>query len=419
MSPASGGGLPTVSLVIVSRGRAKLLGRLLSAIRFLDYPAFEVVVVSDTDPDHERIRYVAFDRANISAARNYGLAHAAGDVVAFCDDDAVPEPSWLTHLVAPFEDPSVGAAGGYVIGRNGISFQWTGRSFDRFGNHTTLELHGNAPVVLAGNAGRGIKTEGTNSAFRARALREIGGFDENFCYYLDETDVNARLGLAGWKTAIVPLARVHHGFAASAFRRANRAPKSLFEIGASKAWFCRKHATNHEMEDELSDFRAAQRRRLIGFMLRGDLEPGQVLKMMDGLDAGIADGLKRREVEPVLGQEQVTFTPFQPRGKHVQSVGIVCRPLEWRRVRPQVCALAKKGICVTVFCLSRTGLFHRMEFFADGYWLQTGGIFGRAERRDPLFRHFSLTGRGRAEQRRLADVRPLEIYPLDRLVNSQ
>ncbi|MCB2152739.1 MAG: glycosyltransferase, partial [Rhodobacteraceae bacterium] len=57
-------------------------------------------------------------------ARNLGLAAAAGEIVAFIDDDAVPEPRWLARLTAPFADPGIAAAGGFVVGRNGISFQW-------------------------------------------------------------------------------------------------------------------------------------------------------------------------------------------------------------------------------------------------------------------------------------------------------
>ena len=78
----------------------------------------------------DQVKSVPFDTSNISAARNAGIAMAAGNVIAIIDDDAVPEPSWLTHLTAPFADPAVAASGGYVIGRNGISFQWKGRTVD-------------------------------------------------------------------------------------------------------------------------------------------------------------------------------------------------------------------------------------------------------------------------------------------------
>jgi len=406
--------VPKVSLVIVSRGRPNQLARLLRSLRFLDYPALEVIVVSDSAPDQEGVRFVPFAEANISAARNRGLSACAGDIVAFCDDDAVPEPSWLTHLIAPFRDPSVGASGGYVLGRNGISFQWKGRSFDCFGRHEDLDLPSNEPRIMAGDKTRGIKTEGTNAAFSLAALREIGGFDESFCYYLDETDVNYRLGVAGWKTAIVPLARVHHGYAANAFRRQNRAPKTLFEIGASKACFCVKHAPKPKVKEVLEQFRQLQRKRLIRFMLRGEIEPRDVGHLIATLDAGMADGAGRGRREGVLPPARAAaFLPF-PRATGGQ-IGVACRPLRWRRVRPKVLALSRRGACVTVLRLSRSGLFHRMRFHDDGYWVQTGGIFGRANRDDRAVRWFTFKARCQVERTRLSDVRPFQICPIDRL----
>ena len=94
---------PTVSLVIVSRKRQSSLRRTISALRFQTFEDFEVIVVSDA-PDGEflndlpfaqNICHLHFDEPNISAARNIGIAAACGDIIAFCDDDAVPDPCWL------------------------------------------------------------------------------------------------------------------------------------------------------------------------------------------------------------------------------------------------------------------------------------------------------------------------------------
>ncbi len=118
---------PSVSVVVVSRARPGELRRCLLGLFQLDYPAFEIVLVADplglraaeASGYQGRIKTVAFDEANISAARNLGIQAAAGEIVAFIDDDAVPEPAWLTHLSAAFEADDVEAAGGYVRGRNG------------------------------------------------------------------------------------------------------------------------------------------------------------------------------------------------------------------------------------------------------------------------------------------------------------
>ena len=109
----------TVSVIIVSRERPDALRRCLLGISQLQYRAFEVVVVacpagiavaeaSQALPD---IKCVAFSEANISAARNQGLVYAAGEIVAFIDDDAVPEPKWQHHLVAPAARSDVAAMG--------------------------------------------------------------------------------------------------------------------------------------------------------------------------------------------------------------------------------------------------------------------------------------------------------------------
>jgi len=408
--------LPDVSVIIVSHARPENLRRLLTSLRFVDYPSFEVIVVSQSGLENQfsdvfgvgAIKFVVFEQANISAARNMGLAQAVGRVVAFCDDDAVPESSWLRHLVAPFEEGHIGAAGGFVLGRNGISLQWGARCFDRTGWHRDLEIPTDQPAILAGNAQTGIKTEGTNCAFLRTALIEIGGFDENFHYYLDETDVNYRLGLAGWKTALVPLAQVHHGFAASMIRHQSRAPRSLFEIGASKSYFCQKHAAEMPVDDALTAFRATQKRRLIDFMLRGDLEPRDIPDLLKTLDSGLKAGGKRTEKPGFIAPEPPDFRPFPGNSKGMPAVGLSCGPLARGKARKQARALAAEGVSVTVFEFSRTALYHRMQFDPHGFWVQKGGIYGRSLRDRAVFQRFTFNSRVEAERARLSPVREIK-----------
>ena len=151
-----------------------------------------------------------------------------------------------------------------MIGRNGISFQWKARTVSPDAHTEDLILDYDRPQVFEGSPTRAIKTEGTNMAVRRDVLVHLGGFDPAFRFYLDETDLNMRIGKAGLKTAIVPLAQVHHGFAPSARRRDDRVPRDLFEIGASLAVYLRKHDGN------LAAFpleRTAQRHRLLSHMV--------------------------------------------------------------------------------------------------------------------------------------------------------
>lgn len=77
-------------------------------------------------------------------------------------------------------------------------------------------------------------------AIRRNVWVAIGGFDPAYHFYLDETDLNIRLARGGYITAIAPLAHVHHGFAKSISRRADRVLSDLYDIGASKTVFQRK-----------------------------------------------------------------------------------------------------------------------------------------------------------------------------------
>ena len=228
-------------MLVVSRDRPDAFVRCLTGLSQLQYPNFEIVVVADpkghqavvSSQFSSHIKSIRFDLPNISEARNLGISHAAGDIIAFIDDDAVPEPSWLTFLVAPSERPNVAAMGGYVRGRNGISFQWKARSVDAYGNSAPLDLNPTRATLLTSTEHRAIKTEGTNMAVRRDVLVDLGGFDPGFAFYLDETDLNLRLMRAGHTPAVVPMAEVHHGFLESAQRRRDRVPRDLFEIGSS------------------------------------------------------------------------------------------------------------------------------------------------------------------------------------------
>lgn len=403
------------SVIVVSRARPDALRRCLLGVSQLQYRSFEVVVVADPAgiaaldgmPGMDAVKRVPFDEPNISSARNLGLSHAAGEIVAFIDDDAVPEPQWLHHLTAPAARPDVAAMGGFVRGRNGISFQYRAQTLDGHGMARPVEVDARMATVLVPPKGRGIKTEGTNMAFRRDALVALDGFDPAFRYFLDETDLNMRLARAGHATAITPLAEVHHGFAASAFRRNDRVPRDLYEIGASWAVFQRKHLNAEDRAAHWRDLRTAERRRLLRHMIAGRLEPRDVRRLMNRLDAGYTEGQARRTGEHRLVAHPVAaFRPF-PSAPRPASFTVV-RGVRGRAALEEAARRVAAGGIETVLVLSLTALYHRVFFDARGVWVQRGGLFGKSDRDAPVFRLTTLHRRAARERTRVAEVRGLE-----------
>ena len=400
------------SVIVVSRHRAGALQRCLMALTQQDHPNFEVVVVADPQGIATAramgltLRLATFDEANISAARNIGLSLSAGAIVAFIDDDAVAEPTWLKRLCAPFSDAFVVAATGFVRGRNGISWQWKAAEVDCFGQDHRFEV-GDAGEVRAGTPERAVKTQGTNCAFRAESLRGIGGFDPAYRFFLDEADVNLRLAPLG-PTAIVPLAEVHHGFAASTQRRADRVPLDLTEIAASTAVFLRRHAPQSDPAPHWARLLAELTFRLQAHRRAGRLSERQQKALLGGLETGWATGMTR-ELPPLppLPAAASTFTRLPGTGPRK---GRVVHGLRWRRKQLLDAArrASEAGQIVTVFCFSLTARAHRNQFHPEGFWLQEGGLFGRSERAAWWFRLFTCAARTRHEARRIGRVRPLD-----------
>jgi hypothetical protein len=114
-----------VSVVVPARNEEPRIGECLRALLAQDYPRelYEVIVVDDGSEDCTAevaaglgLKVLRQPPLGGAAARNLGVAHARGEVVAFTDADCVADRSWLRHLVAAFQDPRVAVSTGEVVG---------------------------------------------------------------------------------------------------------------------------------------------------------------------------------------------------------------------------------------------------------------------------------------------------------------
>lgn len=410
---------PSISVAVLSHRRPHLLVRVLTGVAQLDYPNFEIVVVGDQArlSDYNlpaaiarQIKYVSFPEANICRSRNLAIEAAAGEIVAFIDDDAVPEPDWLTHLAKAFVFPNVGGVGGLVRASDGLTIEWAGGVFDRAATEKPMKFADDLRVFDAETQVMGnefVGTMGANSAFRREAVLSVGGFDEAFRYYLDETDLMLRLAEAGWDAALARTAEVHHLREENDARGRLRTPRNLFEIAASKAYFCRRHLKPTETMPVLNRFRAERREELDPHVRLGLLRQADCDRLNQQLADGTADGLKRERMLPMMEAAPTgRFMPFQPvTAEFGLGVALVTG---WginhiRSVAGAAKLLARAGFRVSCFSFI-SGSARRQVSFEDGVWMHRGGTW-RFDHRSKGRVLLSRKSRSEAEISRVAGRR--------------
>ena len=408
-SPPNKGALTTmnISVIVVSHKRPAWLARCLRALGQLDYPGFEIVVVADSESlskcDCSGIKRIAFDQANISAARNLGVRQAAGEICAFIDDDAVPEPLWLRHLADAFTTTGADAVVGFVRGRNGIGFQSKVASVDVEAETHAEPDQGEMPYVPKLKPGRALKLVGTNMSFRRDTLVALNGFDEAYAYFLDDTDISLRLAKAGMTAAVAPLAEIHHGFAPSSRRAATRAPTDLFDIGRSSAIYFRRHGAA-DLKDLQTRITLRERKRLLRHMVAGNCEPRHIALRLATLSRGWAAGMDADL--PGIARNlkcQADFSPVPP--PDGENMVLSSRLLHRRSTLKKAAELSSKGHRVSVFSFSLTPVRHHVRYTDDGVWVQTGGQFGRTKRESKRFKWCRFANRRKEEIERVAKVR--------------
>jgi GT2 family glycosyltransferase len=132
-----------------------------------------------------------------AAARNTGARHASGDVLAFTDDDCMPEPGWLRALV-PAVRPGV-AAGGRTV--NALAANRFADASQHIVDLVYAHYNRRAARFCASN----------NLALRAEDFAAVGGFDEDrFPFASEDRDLCDRWRASGRTLRLVPQAVVHH-----------------------------------------------------------------------------------------------------------------------------------------------------------------------------------------------------------------
>ena len=200
---------PRISVVVCTHNGARTIRDCCEGLLKIDYPNYEVIIVDDGSTDASasiakeyNFKVLSTSNQGLSNARNTGLVHATGEIIAYIDDDAYPDPDWLTYLVSTFLNPAGENFAG--VGGPNIAPPGDGIIADCVAHAPGGPIH----VLLTNREAEHIP--GCNMAFRVSALKAIGGFDPQFRVAGDDVDVCWRLQQKGWSLGFSPSAVVWH-----------------------------------------------------------------------------------------------------------------------------------------------------------------------------------------------------------------
>ncbi|MBR4653565.1 MAG: glycosyltransferase [Kiritimatiellae bacterium] len=176
-----------VSVVIACPDDSWMLHECLEALAGQTFRDFEVIVLPDDDKsfkddnsfkDFQGLKVIPTGKVRPAEKRNIGIAAAAGDVVAFIDDDAYPDRNWLENAIRYFAEPTIGGVGGPGVTPPGDGFlaRAGGRVYENFfvsGGYRYRYLGGRVRLDVD-------DYPSCNLLVRTDLLRRIGGYRTDF-----------------------------------------------------------------------------------------------------------------------------------------------------------------------------------------------------------------------------------------------
>jgi GT2 family glycosyltransferase len=214
-----------VSVIVVNYNREDLVIDCLAALGEQLLKDFEIILVDNGSTDNSlyKIKRVLENRrpsthiklvpmsANMgfTGGNLVGLSETEAEYVALLNNDTVPDKHWLGSLVNIMETtPDVGICaskmliyGTDTIDSAGDGFATSLKGFKR-GEWENEGEYDTGEYVFGACAGAAL--------YRRKMIQEIGFFDQDFFLIQEDTDLNLRAQLAGWKVKYVPSAVVYH-----------------------------------------------------------------------------------------------------------------------------------------------------------------------------------------------------------------
>lgn len=240
----------TFSVIVLNwNGREHLAG-CLDSLKAQTIDAFEILVVdngsTDGSDEYLEAHYAGFitlirspKNLGFAAGNNLAIGRAQGKYIALLNNDAVANPDWLELTAAALDsDERAGMCAVKIL---------------NYHNRQIIDNTGHLIYRDGLNRGRGrlepdrgqydqeteaLFPSGCAAVYRKEMLDEIGGFDEDFFAYGDDTDIGLKGRLAGWGCLFLPQAVIYHKYSGST---GQYSPFKAFHVERNRIWIAIKY----------------------------------------------------------------------------------------------------------------------------------------------------------------------------------
>ena len=210
---------PLVSVIVVNWNGKPFLKECLSSLVTQTYSPFEVFLVDNGSTDDSvdfvsqnfpQIQLVRLSANTGFAGGNFkGLEVSQGKFIGLLNNDTRADEKWLENLIQPMiDDPAVGICASQLIIDSSGKLDSAGDGLTTWGVGFKRGFERDPSLFVLQEQVFGASAAAC--LYRKTMLEEVGFLDSDFFFNDEDTDLNFRAQLAGWKCVYVPQAKVFH-----------------------------------------------------------------------------------------------------------------------------------------------------------------------------------------------------------------